>query len=587
MENEEIDVNKAFDKAEKIGVIGSPSSTNRLTIDILGTAMNKKLVGTLCVFKHMQDGREHFSLGQITEIQLKNVWSEDPTMRGLIRQKGRVDPITEKQDTHTASMIVSSVFSKADSVMGQSILGTVPSTGSPIKLINNDIMKGLLVNHQNELSYLGRAYGSDILMPMWFKHFGKETGGVGEAYHIGIFGKTGSGKSVFAKMAMLGYARHPSMSMFIIDPQGEFAKEIKRDTKLKGILEKKLHREVKIYDLHNLVMTGWELFKKTLVNSEFFDKLTIWEEIKPRAAEVVVNILRAKMGGQAQLGQHTEIPPYKAFEQAAFDRVWNALSRDDIWTKIYYAKDSRERVQLQYADANKDEFFEIWKQVANLFKYEGRSGVKKIIDLVNEVVSKENEENRPITIIDLSESEIPDDILWNENISFVVIKELLDKLKSEAEKEFKKERNLNCLVVIDEAHRLAPRERKENENLEVLKATFIDAVRTTRKFGLGWMFISQTLSSLDRGIVEQLRAYVFGFGLGWGIELQALKELIGGNRDAISLYQLFNDPQSSFGEKQYPFMMVGPLSPLSFSSIPLFVTALNFPDEFLSINFSE
>ena len=104
------DIKNSFDHAERIGVIGSPSSTSSLVIDILGTAADKRLVGSLCMFHFTQDGNDHYALGQITEIQLRNVWSEDPTMRGLIRQKGRVDPITERQDTHTARMIVSAVF---------------------------------------------------------------------------------------------------------------------------------------------------------------------------------------------------------------------------------------------------------------------------------------------------------------------------------------------------------------------------------------------------------------------------------------------------------------------------------------------
>jgi uncharacterized protein DUF4338 len=37
-----------------------------------------------------QDTSAHYALGQITEVQLRNVWHEDPTMRSLIRQRGRV-----------------------------------------------------------------------------------------------------------------------------------------------------------------------------------------------------------------------------------------------------------------------------------------------------------------------------------------------------------------------------------------------------------------------------------------------------------------------------------------------------------------
>ena len=66
-----------IDQAERIGVIGSPSSTTELALDILATAVDKKLVGELAIFDYMQDGLNHYALGQITEIILKNTWHED------------------------------------------------------------------------------------------------------------------------------------------------------------------------------------------------------------------------------------------------------------------------------------------------------------------------------------------------------------------------------------------------------------------------------------------------------------------------------------------------------------------------------
>lgn len=94
------EIKEKFDRTEKIGVIGSPSSTAGLNIDILGTAVKKRLVGGLSVFHYTQDSEDHYAMGQITEVEMQNVWTQDPTMRGIIRQKGRVDPITERQDVH-------------------------------------------------------------------------------------------------------------------------------------------------------------------------------------------------------------------------------------------------------------------------------------------------------------------------------------------------------------------------------------------------------------------------------------------------------------------------------------------------------
>ncbi|MEM4275784.1 MAG: hypothetical protein QW776_03955 [Candidatus Nitrosocaldus sp.] len=74
--------------------------------------------------------------------------------------------------------------------------------------------------------------------------------------------------------------------------------------------------------------------------------------------------------------------------------------------------------------------------------------------------------------------------------------------------------------------------------------------------------------------------------MAYGVELQALRELIGGYDEAINLYQSFKDPQSTLGE-DYSFMTIGPISPLSFSGSPLFFKALQYPREFIDKNFNQ
>ena len=216
-----------------------------------------------------------------------------------------------------------------------------------------------------------------------------------------------------------------------------------------------------------------------------------------------------------------------------------------------------------------------------MFKFDS-SGSKIQIKTIAEGITKDLDKGK-MTIVDLSELNATENIMWNDDIKAVVIKDLIDRLKEQSEELYKQGKSLNTLVVIDEAHRLAPAQT-DNEDLKAVRLSLVDAVRTTRKSGLGWMFISQTLSSLDVEILKQLRAYILGFGLGWGFELQTLRGIIGGNKEAIRLYQLFRDPQSSFGDKEYPFMMVGPLSPLSFASIPMFFNAVGYPDDFINLN---
>lgn len=234
-------------------------------------------------------------------------------------------------------------------------------------------------------------------------------------------------------------------------------------------------------------------------------------------------------------------------------------------------------VTIQGAD--KEEKYQEWKGITRLFTFEEKPRGTMIKNLV-EKIDQEN----TLVIIDLSGIQTPDDLFWNEEIKFIVIGQFLEHIGRKAEEKYKAEQLLNGLVIIDEAHRLAPRQRLENEDLEAVRNYLVDAVRTTRKYGLGWMFISQTLSSLHRDIINQIRIYLFGFGLSWGVERDALHEIIGGQRESMNLYQRFRDPQSSLREKDYNFMTIGPISPLSFSGTPLFFNAYKFPTEFKEKN---
>ena len=71
-----------------------------------------------------------------------------------------------------------------------------------------------------------------------------------------------------------------------------------------------------------------------------------------------------------------------------------------------------------------------------------------------------------------------------------------------------------------------------------------------------------------------------------GAEFKALSELVGGRSKALDLYQLFRDPHSSFdiATREYSFMTIGPVSPLSFAGTPLFFNAFNTPEEFVGAN---
>jgi DNA helicase HerA-like ATPase len=584
MGNPDRDLDVLVDRTERLGVVGSPSSTSQLALDILGAAVTRKLVGELALFRFVQDAAPHYALGQITEVLLRNVWHEDPTMRSLIRQRGRVDAVSERQDTHLGQMTISAVFRQGGPVGYEpSILGTVPSTGTPIHIVTDDVLDEILQPYRRQVFYLGHVYGSKPKLPLWFKHFDRGPDGAGEAYHLGIFGKTGSGKSVLAKMVLLAYARYPKMALLVIDPQGEFARDMRSEAAggefelPVGKLVQRLGKPISTATVRKLVLDRWELFVEILSESPFFERLTIPKGDNRRLACAVLSEELERAG----------VALKDLSQRESFDRAWKLLEEERV-QKVFYRSDAaRARFNATLRAAPADRFFvDHWRPVAELFR-EDRQGASTVNKALSWLLNPNpRSAHRPVLVIDLSREQAKD-LFWNDRIQSLVIKRLLDGLTQTAEFFYKEGQSLNALVVIDEAHRLAPRDRThDDDGARDVRSVLVDAARTTRKYGLGWLFISQTLSSLDAEILHQLRIIFFGFGLGLGQEFHALQQLVGSSGTALDLYQRFRDPHSAFdiASRQYSFMTIGPVSPLSFSGSPLFFNAFNTVDAFLAAN---
>jgi len=154
-------------------------------------------------------------------------------------------------------------------------------------------------------------------------------------------------------------------------------------------------------------------------------------------------------------------------------------------------------------------------------------------------------------------------------------------LNRNAEQLYRQGSSLNTLVVFDEAQRFAAESPEDDESAE-LAGRLVDYVRTTRKYGLGWTFITQEIGSLRRGIYSQLRVRCFGYGLTSGTELQRLRETIG-DPAALELYRTFVDP-AAIRPSTFPFMLTGPLSPLSFTGAPIFLSVYTDFEQFKGDN---
>lgn len=579
-------INYFLNNSSIIGTIGSPSSTIELALDILETSVTRQLVGELAIFKYLQDSKNHYAIGQIIEIALKNFLLEDPTIKSVARKRGSVNPISGIQDVHIGKLLCSAIFTSSDDLVEPSLLGTVPPTGTYVYQVDDNILSTILEKQKNSLLYLGNSYGSKTKLPMWFKHFDYGENGAGEAYHLGIFGITGSGKSTLAKMILTAYSKFRQMGLLVLDPVGEFSKSFTNDNSsntdrefqnsdsnfnMKKIMNF-LNKQVVSINVRNLVLDRWSLFEEILLESQIFHQLTIKGPNKGFAVDALIPKLRNK----------TTLT--KLIKRESFDLFMNELRKEEIQLLIFSTPEPRKRLNNLVSsmdEGNLDNLYsQYWVPICSLF--EDRTDAITIDDLLEKFSSK----LKPLIVVDLSEQTAHNMQLryWNETIQSLILKRLLKGLVSLGEKTWQKNTSLNTLVVLDEAHRYARKDEFSDSNLEQLRLTLLDAVRTTRKYGLGWLFISTSLSSIHRDILQQLRIMFFGFGLSLGNDLVTLRELVSDEK-AIDLYRTFTDPASSFSSKsrKYSFMTQGPVSPLSFSGAPFFFNAFK-PNSFIQEN---
>lgn len=578
------------DRSRDVAVVGSPSTNTELTVDLLQEATEERLVGALTAFEAVQNGQRITSVGQIVGIELRNRWHEDSVFRNLVKRTGEIPPITNRQDTRIADLVVGATFRQSTNGFEPEVLGMVPPTGTRVYRVDQPLLDRLLEVYRSEIVYLGRAYANDVLYPMWFKHFGSGAGGAGEAYHLGVFGKTGSGKSGLAKMMLCAYARHPQLGILVIDPQGEFSLELsgtrvgQQGLPLDEVVRGQ-GRATQIYRIGDLQLDDWGTFEEMLVSLGFCEELTVTHPANAvRASEVMRNAVeRAQNQGRARF------PLAQLVSRDAMREALNAVIDQQAIQYIFPSREPRLRLQNRVQDilANRvDEVFtNRWQPIAQLFA--AGQNRRRLYGIVSDLMGTAGATGpRPVVVIDLS-ARGNQGRFWSEELQRRILGKLLNILVSQATSSLSTQQSANVLVLLDEAHRHAPSGRLEDDSeADRLRSLLRRAVRETRKYGIGWFFISQTLGGLDNEILQQLRILAFGFGLAMGTEFDRLRDFVGGDKRALELYQSFRDPQS-FPRRilqEFPFMAVGPVSPLAFSGKPLFFTAFTDPAEFLRVN---
>ncbi|MEM5799936.1 MAG: DUF87 domain-containing protein [Candidatus Aenigmatarchaeota archaeon] len=433
------------------------------------------------------------------------------------------------------------------------------------------------MSSNKKFNYLGTFYGESIPQPLYLSDFQE----LQEAYHFCIAGQTGSGKSTLAKMVLSLYAaKSPAMSFIIIDPVGEFSNSFKGEDKSGFNLNLRdiwlsVGRSFEIYNLDNIHFDRWELFQKLMCKKKVFDPFRILTEPKRQsAAEKLVSRLRTN-----------GIPLTSLCDEKS--GVCSIVTSEDFVKQVYAG--DREVARTLEAVGETQAVEEFWDNFVSVAKYfyktEGKKSIDGIIRGIGYQKRAEEElqsQNIGRTIIfDLSSLSFGE-----EDIKYLLVYEICSLLYQVSLELYKQKigRNLNTLVVLDEAHNFAPASYliKDNEELKKCAEQITKAFIETRKFGLGWMVISTRIGNLEKKLYEHSRVKMLGFGLHTGSDRDLIVETFG--KDIIHRYSILPDPTDPlFNKKEVAFLIDGPITVLS-RNTPEFIKVFDSVEEFLNMN---
>jgi hypothetical protein len=481
-----------------------------LSLQARGTPM----IGNYVLIKHAGE----LVLGRVGSVELTNIIHQNETFAPYIMQHGSIKDWSGDVDIERAEVEVVRV------VNDQGKLDTMrrnPPSGTDIESVNaadfkqfyNDkkyyLVVGEIPNTGGiDATVVNRSFGPHS------DSNGVDLGGYGEARHTAIYGQTGSAKTVLATTLIAGkLMAHPSMGLLIPDTGGDISSP--------GSHNRGAYKWSWLEVLDN-IQIAYDLIKISEI------KLTAHRTLAAKLTDILREPLAAKSDKTDPIARavvddlfpnngkilHTDLTVAKIITLlpgAVSQAYATASTRNDKLSRVAQMGTPGSGVAARFAAD--------LARVSKLF-----DGRYEIGPLVRDVVSN----SRKVIIQELSDE--------NEDDQELVLREIMSALRLEATKAFRAnqgKRACNALVVLDEGNRWIP-EGSSNDQDEIggiIRRNLVD----TRKFGIGWMIIAQSMSSVSKELLRSAHTAYFGRGLGIGVDAQHLRDKLG--EGGLALYR--------------------------------------------------
>lgn len=564
---------------QPIAVIGSPNSTTTFTVDILESARDRALDHAWVTFEVVErfNGKAYRkrALCQLGGIVTRNRWHEDPIIRSVIKHQGALPALSGESDLTSAQLTALGVFLLEEDgrVRRRTTLSTPPPSGTPVFPATAEALQAL-VHTEPGIFYAGTSPGDGLPVPLTLRHFGAtEGGGFGEAVMMGIFGQTRSGKSIMAAQILAGFAANPQMGLLVLDPQGEFGRDRfaagdhRVDFSIRRLLAGlRSSRQVTVTSTDEVALEGPEAFTETLRRAGFFESLGFKGHAKEReAAERLAGLLNELT---SQDGRRRPIRDLRAQDLPVLVRDLARFADVIYASRPGVAPGEGQRAQDVLARFQLDEtrLKRIWLSALTAFRTDG--GRTPLSQIIQRVLA-----DREVVVLSFSQEG------GHDAVPYFLLNEILTRLRHVIHRSFNNGQQSNALVVLDEAHLFAGEHAADSADGARTRSMLAQSVRMTGKYGVGWLFITQTLHDFDKTILRQLQVKVFGQGFKLGADREYVETELG--REGFARYCSLPDPKRT---GRYTFMLTGPIVALGSLGTPLVLQGFRSSDDLMRAN---
>ena len=568
--------------AAPIAVIGSPNSTTTFTVDILESARDRALDHAWVTFEVAErfNGRTYRkrALCQLGGIVTRNRWHEDPVIRAVIKHQGALPALSGESDLTSAQLGALGVFLLDDGgrVLRRTTLSPPPPSGTPVYPADAATLQDL-VHTEPGIFYAGQSPGDGLPVPLTLRHFGStESGGFGEAVMLGIFGQTRSGKSILAAQVLAGFAANRDLGILVLDPQGEFGRDRfaagdhRVDFSIRRMIGGlRVKRDLSVLTTDDVALEGSEAFTELLRRAGFFESLGFKGANKEReAAERLAGLLGELTDGH---GKRRPIRDLRAADMAALVKDLARFADVIYATRPGTTPGEGQRAADVLARYNLDEarLRRLWDEALRRFRTDAPGGQGRVLlsDLIGRVLNE-----RAVVVLSFAQE-------GADETPYFLLNEILTRLRYVIHRSFQNGQTSNALVLLDEAHLFAGEHAAETSDGARTRSLLAQSIRMTGKYGVGWMFVTQTLHDFDKTILRQLQVKMFGQGFKLGADREYVETELG--KEGFARYCSLPDPKRT---GRYTFMLTGPIVALGSLGTPLVLQGFRGADDLIRAN---